>query len=136
MGRSWKILLPCLCLPVLLGGCSREERATQVPVVTQVEIVSIQEGTRIERCYTGQQKIVPVLNYLRMLDDQGRTDVDPERVFGDVYRIRICLSNGKEHVYWQRADRYVSRDRHAWRLVDSEQAKQLHGILQETPSDR
>lgn len=106
-----------------------------VPVVTQVQVTCAHEGKTIERCYTGQRKIAPILNYFRMLENQGKTHIDPERILGDVYRIRISLSNGIEHVYWQRADRYLSRDRHAWHLVDREQAKQLYAILQEMPSD-
>lgn len=127
MGKSWQFLL-ILIFAFLLCGCEKQEN--QAPaVVTQVQIRCLHAGVEIDRCYTEPAQISRVLDCLRLLRSKGTAQVDPERVTGDVYEIRICMSDGAEHIYRHRGGQYLSKDSHSWQLVSREQGKALFALL-------
>ena len=103
MGKKWKIAYIFL---LLLGLCGCEKTKKIAPaVVTQVQIACVHEDERFSCNYTDPERISAVLDSLRLQRSQGTAQVDPERIIGDAYEIRIILSDGTEHTYRHRSGR-------------------------------
>lgn len=133
MRKCWKFLIILfLCLSV--AGCGRKPPA-QIRVVTQVDVVYDYGYGQIQRHYTQPQKIQLVLNYLRLQENLGPADMDPERVKGSAFRIDVRLSDGTGRVYYQRCGRYLSKEYHSWQKIDPKQAALFSQMLQRTPTD-
>ena len=133
MRKCLKILM-VLLFGLSLNGCGRKPPA-QTRVVTQVDIVCDQGYRIFHRHYTQPQKIQQVLNYLRLQENLGPADMDPERVEGPVFRIAVRLSDGSDSVYYQRCGRYLSKEYHSWQKIDPKQAVAFYRMLQLTPTD-
>ncbi len=134
MGKILKFLTVIL---ILIGLCGCRQDAPNPPpqLITGVYILYRQNGDILERQYTDPQKIDEVLFYLLKLHPYGIADRNPERVAGPTYYIELQLSDGQRHVYRQRADRYLSRDCQAWRLVNPKKAAALYPLLAQLPGD-
>lgn len=130
MGKIW-----VLAVLLVLSGSIPKEPIRPLRVVTQVRIDGYHGQQQVCRCYTQPEKIEAVLNYLRMQENKGMAQIDPERIVGDAYTVDVCLSDGQHHIYYQRADRYLSRDYHPWQRIDEEQAQIFYELLQENSSD-
>lgn len=139
MKKAKKLALLIGILMLLFCGCSvnaaADEPAPRLHVVTQVDIICRRADDILQWHYTQPQKMISVLNYVRLLEYRGKVDTDPEKIIGDSYKITVQLSDGRSHVYYQHAERYLSRDHHPWELIDPEQAQRLYPMLQEMPSD-
>lgn len=129
MKKGW-IILTIFCMASLMNGCKSQEILPPV-VVTRVEILCIHDGEQIHRNYVEEEQIRTVLDCLRLQKSKGTAQVDPERVVGDVFEIRVGMSNGSEHIYRHRGGCYLSKDSHPWQLVDPEQGKALYTLLWE-----
>ena len=126
-------------LPVLLSGSvSPGLHRIDGPLhtVTTVHVVCSRENRTMTRLYHAPRKMEKVLNYLRLLEDQGTADTDPERLAGDRFEITLYYSDGQQGIYRQRGDRYLSKNAHPWKKVDPDQARLLYPMLQAMPSDR
>ena len=135
MGR--KVFPVFLLLMALLSGCDREVVPPQVRVVTRVDVVCNGERGEemLRRQYIQQEKMHAVLNYLRLLDCRDMWDIDPERVQGNAYQITVHFSEGVPNVYYQRCERFLSKNRRPWEKIDSEQVGPLYPILRDIPTD-
>lgn len=125
-------------LPMLLSGtvsAALQGNISQPHTVTQVRVVCQHKGNTMTRCYTRPYKMETVLNYLRLLKHNGQADTDPERLMGDCFEITLYYSNGQQGIYRQRANRYLSKNAHAWGKIVPEQAQLLYPMLQSMPSD-
>ena len=133
------ILFAFLLLPGILSGCRRyhaSENTTISPrVVTQVDVICKREDTSILRSYTHPKKMETILVYLRLLEPLGKAETDPERILGDQYEIVLRFSDGRQRIYRQRANAYLSKDFQPWYRIDPEHAGVLYSILQDMPSD-
>lgn len=129
MRKGWKILY-IISFIFLLSGCGKRE-VRPPAVVTRVEIRCLHAGERMERCYTEESQIRSVLDCLRLQKSKGTAQVDPERLSGDVFEIRVCLSDGKEHIYRHRGGEYLSRDSRPWQTVDRSHGQALYNLLWE-----
>lgn len=134
MGKYGKVIfLAMLTALTLRSHRGREVRYQPMALVTQVE-VSCRDGDRqLRRVYTQPEKMCQVLNYLRLQKNLGAPHTNPERIMGPAYRICIRTLDGRQHIYQQRADRYLSREYAPWQII--EPTGQLRRILQQTPSD-
>lgn len=123
----------------ILSGCSPTPSVEKAPalgrVVARVEVSCCQSGEVQQFTYRMPQKMEAVLSYLRLLEYRGKATIDPERIRGDSYQIAVITADGTTHNYYQRADRYLSRDNHPWEMIDPKQAQNLRLLLQEMPSD-
>lgn len=127
MGKRWKI---AYIFVLLFGLCGCEKKQIVAPaVVTQVQIVCVHDGVQFSRNYTDSEKISAVLNCLRLQRSQGTAQVDPERLMGDVFVIRIGMSDGTQHIYRHRGGQYLSKDSRPWQIVSREYSGQLYGFL-------
>lgn len=133
MRRKWFPFL--LAFLMLLTGCTGQKEMPSVRVVTQVDVTCSRDGQLLHRRYTAQEKMEPLLNYLRLLEPRGRARVDPERTRGNAYQITLHFSHGAPTVYYQRCERFLSKNRHPWQEVDSQFAGELYPILRDTPAD-
>lgn len=126
----------CLILlfALLLSGWKKKPPEA-VRVVTRLDISCYHDYGISCWTYTQPEKMEWILNHLRQRKNLGTAQTDPERLLGDAYRIDICLSDGTHHVYYQRADRYFSRQGHAWQKTDPDQAAALRAFLQKISSD-
>ena len=129
-----KILCICFLICTLLSGCA--EPSFYVPqTVTRVDIYGVHNKHNLRRHYTEPNKMQSVLNYLRLLDFNGQTDLDPEFLPGDDFKIYLGFSDGQRKVYRIHADRYLCNPSGKWEKVDTEAAKRLMPYLQITASD-
>lgn len=133
MGR--KILPLFALITMLLSGCAGQTPQLGVRVVTQVDVKCSRDGQLLQRKYTDAEKMQPLLNYLRLLEPRGLPDADPERTRGNAYEITVHFSRGTPTVYYQRCERFLSKNRHPWQKVDSRLAGELYPILRDLPSD-
>lgn len=133
MGRKCFPFLLVFCL--LFTGCTGQKKEPSVRVVTQVDVTCSYGGKLLQRRYTEQEKMKPLLNYLRLLEPRGKARVDPELTRGNAYEITLHFSHGAPTVYYQRAERFLSKNRHPWQEVDSQLAGELYPILRDTPAD-
>ena len=133
MGKFGKLFL-LFVTAFVFSGCTRQA-PPHLAVVTEVDVVCRRDGIPMERRYTSPEKMERLLNYLRMQENLGFAETDPERLVGDMYTIDVRLSDGQHHIYQQRADRYFSRDYRPWHSIDTEQAGMLENLLLRMPSD-
>lgn len=127
------LVLFILCVGMLLG--CQEKNEPEISLVTGVEITCRHGDETIHRIYTQPGKVQRVLYYLRLQETKGYARVDPERILGDAAWIRVQLSDGKQRVYRQRADRFVSRDCHRWKRIDESWGRRLYSMMLLIPSD-
>lgn len=128
----------CLLLALLLSGCSYPAppgEAHGSRVVTAIEVTASVDGQLQHRLYTQEHKMQAVLSYLRLLQPQLRTTIDPETFRTDAFRIILTLSDGSERVYHQLHSDYVQIDGGIWRSIDPSAGATLVRILEELPSD-
>ena len=129
MGKYWKI---ALILMMFLGMCGCKKTETASPaVVTQVQIDCVHAGVQISRSYTDPETVSAVLDRLRLQRSKGTAQVDPERVMGDVFEIRISMSDGTQHIYRHRGGQYLSKDSGPWQVVSREHGAALYALLWE-----
>lgn len=127
--------LLCLLLAIfILSGCGRKTK-TPSKVVTGVEITADSGYRTMCRHYTEPKNIQRVLNYLRLQEGQGFTDIDPERMLGTSFVIDVMLSDGSHSYYYQQGDCYLSKKYHPWQKVDPDRAADFYQMLQLTPTD-
>lgn len=115
-------------------GCGRKQR-DKVRVVTAVQVTISDDNNMTLRQYTKPQNIQKVLNYLRLQENLGAAEEDPERLTGTAFVIDVMLSDGSHSVYYQRGGRYLSKEYHSWQKIDRERAMDFNRMLQQTPTD-
>lgn len=127
MGKRWKFVFIAVLL-FGLCGC-KQTPAPSAAVVTQVEIDCIHAGVQISRSYTDAESVSAVLDCLRLQRSKGTAQVDPERIMGDVYEIRVGMSDDTEHIYRHRGGQYLSKDSGPWQIVSREYSAELYRLL-------
>ncbi len=130
MGKIRKKVMLLLPVIFLLSGCRSAPEPAPVPIVTGIRVQCLESGATARWEYTDPQKMEPLLVYLASLHPYGIAERNPEQVIGKAYRIDIFMSDGANHIYRLRADRYYSKDSAPWRLVDPKQAALLPQILE------
>lgn len=133
--RLFAFLMLGICL---LSGCRQtapEQTQPKLRTVTRVQISYTLGKTALQRTYTTDGKIEAVLMYLRLLKEEGRTQIDPERLDGSSSVITLEYSDGKKNVYYQRCEQYLSRNGHPWQKIDQRQGRWLRPLLESIPSD-
>ena len=134
MKKRWKFL--CLIILSLLSfpGCG-QKAVYQPPVVTGISITCRREDRLITRNYTRPEKVHRLLCYLRRQPTKGYARVDPERVMGDAFWIRVQLSDGRSRIYRQRCGRFLSVDCSRWKNIDEAYGRRLYYLLYAIPED-
>lgn len=127
MGKSWKVAFIFVLFLGLLG-CEKTKTAATA-VVTQVQIDCVHAGVQISRNYTDAETVSAVLDCLRLQRSKGTAQVDPERIMGDVFEIRIGMSDGTQHIYRHRGGQYLSKDSGPWQVVSREHGAALYALL-------
>ena len=115
-------------LAAFLTGCE-ERTGPTTAVVDRVQIQCRHAGEMICRSYVEEGQIRSVLDCLRLYKTRGTAQTDPERILGDVFEIRVHLTDGSERIYRYRGGQYLSKDSHVWQKVDPEQGKALYSLL-------
>lgn len=135
MGKFFKIFILILCCLGLWGCTDRTPEASPL-LVSQVHVLARHQGDTAVFQYTHPKKMETILYYLRTLEDQGLAKTDPERIMGDSYRIYLTFSDGSRRVYYQQADRFLSKNAHPWHRINSTKASLLYPLLKSMPSDQ
>lgn len=134
-----RLFFVILVAGLLLGGCAREPEKTAAKpvsrVVVRVEVDGLRGEEAVQRRYESQEKMGAILDYLRPLRSLGPAEVDPERLRGDVYEIRVWRADGEHDTYRLRSDRYLSKNCKTWQVVERRQAELLYPLLQAMESD-
>ena len=135
MGKFWKqfcLFLFCVCI---LCGCGKKHTKPVYNVVTSVDIITARDGQLLQWRYTAQEKMRPVLLYLRMLKHSPLSEVITEPEGEDVFLISVQLSDGTRRYYRQAKHRYFSFDGGPWRSIEPGSAAGLYAILRALPED-
>lgn len=133
-----KSLSGCLLAMVFSCGCCPVmPKADSIPyrVVTRVDVF-YENGTLVtQRQIFQEEKMRPILDYLRYLDPYGVPQEDPEALSGSDCFITLYYSDGSQCIYQQRADLYFRRDGGPWKRVDPTKAMELKMLLWMIPGD-
>ena len=135
MGRR-KFIFILLMVCCTLAGCRRKEIPGPISrIVTQVAVVSTNEGQLSEKIYTAPEKMKVMLNYLRRLDPYTATDIEPDTFRTDAYEITVSYSDGTNTVYRQIYNQYLQEGDGAWKRIDPAHGSALLPILSSMPGD-
>lgn len=106
--------------------CARLPQTPNIrPVVTQIEICA-RHRERVQNYTVSDQKAMGlILSYLRAANKGLPAEKIPETPPENIYAIRVCLANGKSHIYYQLDDAYFRRDNGSWKLLDGDRAKKM-----------
>ena len=133
------LFLVAVGLLLMLSGCSRDVRPDPskpaMRFVSQIDVTYRNEKWAFRWIYTDQNKMEAVLLYLRTLTPLGQVAIDPQRVEREHYEIVLHYSDGGTMVYYQHADRYLSKGYTPFEQVDPKQARKLPLLLEQMPSD-
>ena len=132
-----KLILFLALLSCLLPGCHEKDLSESVSrIVTQVSVVSTNEGQLYEKIYTAPEKMKVMLNYLRLLDPYTATNIEPDTFRTDAYEITVSYSDGTNTIYRQIYNQYLQEDDGAWKRIDPVHGSALLPIVSSMPSDR
>ncbi|MBO5953520.1 MAG: hypothetical protein J6Q53_05325 [Oscillospiraceae bacterium] len=121
----------------MLTGCRKKELSESVSrIVTQVSVISTNEGQLYEKIYTAPEKMKVMLNYLRLLDPYTTTDITPDTFRTDAYEITVSYSDGTNTIYRQIYNQYLQEGDGAWKRIDPVHGSALLPIVSSMPSDR
>ena len=135
MGKFWKCFFAVFLCMLMMCGCGKNHTKPIYEVVTSVDILTAHEGQLLRRHYTSQEKMRPVLLYLRTLKHTSLSETIPEPEGEDIFLIAVGLSSGKKRYYRQAKHRYFSFDDGPWRSIDPGNAAGLYSILRQLPDD-
>ena len=131
-----RILFYLVMLSCILTGCRQKDAAHPASrVVTQVSVVSTNEGQQYHRIYTAPEKMKVMLNYLRKLDPYTATDIEPDTFRTDAYEITVSYSDGSNSIYRQIYNQYLQQGDGAWKRINPANGSALLPILSSMPSD-
>lgn len=134
MGRFQKIGM-VLVLLLCLTGCNGNPGGS-VRVVGAVDVVCDRGGQILHRHYTRPEKMETILKYLRLQEDLGPAEADPEHYAGERIRINITLTDGTRRVYYQCAGKFLSRQLRPWQQIDPGRAAEFSQKLTRMPTDK
>lgn len=136
MKRKFLLFLCVFFTAISISACSGNyAKKPLFRAVTNVDISCQHRDTTIHRHYTNNEKMQAVLIYIRLADNIRVPDNNPEKAKGDIYEIRVQLSDGQQHIYKQKDHRYFYQHTKGWRTLDPEHAAKLYGLLRQYPSD-
>ena len=133
-----KCLLGCLLALVFCCGCcpvSPEAEDAPYRVVTRIDVFYENGALATKRQIYQEEKMRPILDYLRYLDPYGVPQEDPASVTGSDCFITLYYSDGSQCIYQQRADLYFRKDDGPWKRVDPTKAMELKMLLWMIPGD-
>jgi hypothetical protein len=122
----------------LCSGCcpvSPKTEGKPYRIVTRIDIAYENDDLVTKRQIFREEKMRPILDYLRYLDPYGVPLEDPDLIEGNDCFITLCYSDGSQCVYQQRADLYFRKDRSPWKRVDPAKAMELKMLLWMIPGD-
>lgn len=130
-----KKIMCLFLLCMLLCGCANSTQATQNQFKWVTRITAeYQKGViRLERHYTEDEKIRPVLDYFRGLSPYGRVEAVPND--GVYALVTVYFSDGSSKVYEQQSNSYLRQNGGAWQNIDPEKGEELGLLLGLTESD-
>lgn len=130
MGCVLAVIFCCGCCPV-----SPKTDNTPYRVVTRIDVFYENGTLSTQRQIYLEEKMGPILDYLRYLDPYGIPKEDPEELTGNDCYITLYYSDGSQCVYQQRADLYFRKDGGPWKRVDPTKAMELKMLLWMIPGD-
>ena len=134
MGTLKKTITICFLLGLLFSGCKKQ--SLHIPsTVTQIHVTGTLARRPVQRQYTGSETMEFVLNYLRTLDFDGFTSLDPTLLPGDDFVITLFFSDNTSKLYRVHSNRYLCHPDGKWEKVDAEKAGRLASIIQTYRSD-
>ena len=87
MRKFWKCYFAAFLCMLMMCGCGKNHTNSVFEVVTSVDIVTQRDGQLLRRHYTAQEKMRPVLLYLRMLKHSPLSEPITEPAGEDVFLI-------------------------------------------------
>ena len=132
----------CIVLLLLvfsLSGCTYYAPPGEnhpVRVVTQIDVITTQDGALLQFHYRQPEKMKVILTYLRHLKPSQFKPITPDTFRSDAYEIRLTLSDGSQTVYHQIYDEYLQKNGGPWKSIDRVQGGTLYTMLSNLPSDQ
>lgn len=133
-----KSLLGCFLVVVFCCGCCpvmSKEDDTPYRVITRIDVFYENGTLATQRQIFREEKMRPILDYLRYLDPYGVPQEDPESLTGSDCFITLYYSDGSQCIYQQHADLYFRKDCGPWKRIDPAKAMELKMLLWMIPGD-
>ena len=128
MKKKEILFILLLLWSIVLGGC--KSTPIHIPkTVSQIDISGTLARQPIQQQYTDDSSMQAVLNYLRSLEFEGFTSLDPTILPGDDFSITLRFSDNSNKVYRIHGSRYLCRPDGNWEKVDPKKANLLLSIL-------
>lgn len=106
--------------------CARLQEPPHIrPVVTRIDICTRHRETVQNYTVSDQQIMGQILTYLRAANKGIPAEKIPETPPENIYAIKVCLANGKCHIYYQLDDTFFRRDNGSWKLLDNDRVKKM-----------
>lgn len=134
--RTWIFLL---IISLLLSGCTYYAPPGEnhpVRVVTRIDVISTEDGFTQNYHYTDNTKMQVILHYLRNLQPDKSTPINPDTFRADAYEIKLTMSDGSQTVYRQIFDEYLQKNGGRWHSIDRTLGAILPKVLDNMTSDR
>lgn len=130
----------CLLLIAILflSGCTHYAPPYEnhpVRVVTAIDVTTTQQGEIYRFRYSSNEKMEAILKYLRSLEPDQFTPIEPDSFRTDAYEIILTLSDGSKTVYHQIYDEYLKKDNGRWQAINRAKGASLPQLLAGLPSD-
>ena len=133
MTRKW-IWIVVVLFTTILTGCGTE-KPRPVRVVTRVDVACDRGYQVLRRQYTKPEKVSMVLNYLRLQENLGPPEVEPDAVAGERIQIDVTMSDGTHRFYYQQSGQFLSEQNENWHEINPELAADFDLHLQMIPTD-
>lgn len=125
-----------ILLVIILCGCNQEEAVGRPDrVVIGITVTASVDGKHIHRHYREEPSIRAVLYYLRSLDPQIITNMEPDSYRTNAYRIILEMSDGSEVIYHQLHNDFLQKNGEAWKTIDPVAGASLPKLLAKLPDD-
>jgi len=130
---KWKILFLWISVLVSFSGCHQVE--TPKPTrplctyITQIDVFYQQGGEDTHLQFTDDEKIEPILHYLRLLKYYGDTEETPALPDATEYTLLLTASDGSQQLFRQKGAACLSWEDAAWQALDPQQAQLLPPLL-------
>ena len=113
--------------------CSRASAQGEELLVTRVDVDYKESSQSLIRHYSGQEKMMAILNFLRLCKFDGMPADNPEDHAGSSCQILLTLAGGGHRAYYLHDERYLSKGGRPWEKIRPPGS--LRALLLALPSD-
>lgn len=131
--KGWVACL--LCVFLLLSGCRHNKPMRNWSVLSKIAVTWDYGGNHSHKVFIRSDKIRQILNCIRSLGQKSTPVTNPEFIDACTYTITLIHTDGSQHIYRTKDDRYIQDGFRFWQEVHNDKILELNYLLQTLPSD-